>query len=104
MKDTRRMGRGLELACGLAILIGCKTPPGPAPAPAAIAPVADAASNREAAGAVVRPPPADRGDIRLPNGEPWRGAERVEADVIRVTTLTAISVSANEIRCPRVTR
>lgn len=33
-----------------------------------------------------------------------RGAERVDADVIRVITLTALSVEANEIRCPRVLR
>jgi len=54
----------------------------------------------------VAPPPSspDRADLHSPDGRPWSGAERVDADVIHVKTLIALFVEANEIRCPRVIR
>ena len=48
-------------------------------------------------------PPSSKG-LRSPDGRPWTGAERVDADVIRVTTLTALFVEANEIRCANIVR
>jgi hypothetical protein len=52
---------------------------------------------------VATPPMSpDHGDLHTPDGRPWSGAERVDADVIRVKTLIALFVEANEIRCPHV--
>jgi hypothetical protein len=39
-----------------------------------------------------------------PDGRPLSGVERVDADTIRVKTLVALGVEANEIDCPHVVR
>jgi hypothetical protein len=54
--------------------------------------------------AAPQPTGRESGGLHSPDGRPWSGVERVEADVIRVTTLTALFVQANEIRCPHIVR
>ncbi len=50
------------------------------------------------------PSPPTPEPLRSPDGRPWAGAERVDADVVRVRSLSALLVEANEIRCPHVVR
>ncbi len=109
MGDDLRVARARSWATCFALAVtaalGCQRTAARAdgtPRPAQIAPdasrtdvrpVAPAAS---AAPAEERPPPAEK----LAS----HGAERVEADVVRVKTLEALLVEANEIRCPHVVR
>jgi hypothetical protein len=86
------------LALGLLTVLGCHKATVPAQ-------VVEAGPLREASAQSAAPAPrADEGGLHSPDGQPWSGAERVDADVIRVTTLTALFVEANEIRCPHIVR
>jgi hypothetical protein len=55
-----------------------------------------------APGSPTRPVPSPPSGLRTPDGEPLWAAEKVDANVIRVTSLSALLIEANEIRCPHV--
>jgi hypothetical protein len=109
---TSRRDEQRWLVLGLVAALGCQramapvpaaaaAPPAPSP-PSAAAPARDAAI--PTAHSTPPSPRPDHGGPQSPDGRPWQGAEKVDADVIRVTTLTALYVEANEIRCPHVIR
>ena len=99
-----------RLILWVAGVIGCRRPVPPATATQAQAEVKspphpqfrpDAISTDRAAPPSTPGPPEG---LRSPDGRPWMGAERVDADVVRVKTLRAAFVQANEIRCANIVR
>ena len=89
----------------VAAVIGCRRQAAPATAtelqsPHPLSRPSSTSTDHAAPPSVPGPPEG----LRSPDGRPWTGAERVDADVVRVKTLRAAFVQANEIRCANIVR
>ena len=108
MPHDQKPMRSLEryrLIFWVAAVIGCRRQAAPTTAtelqsPHPLSRPSATSTDRAAPPSVPDPPEG----LRSPDGRPWTGAERVDADVVRVKTLRAAFVQANEIRCANIVR